>query len=219
MTVAPRKETISSRILADVRGAILRAELLPEEKINLDALRARYQTSISPMREALARLTADGLVLFEDQRGFRVAPVSREEYADLAALRADLESLALQQAVARGDMGWESGVIRAMHRLRRTSNDVEPVAWRQAHDAFHHALIAGVGRPVLLQTRARLADLGLRYRAIAGLGGDGESGPASHEVISAAATRRDAAAAIAALRAHLEEEALAVLSCLDRDHH
>ncbi|MGL4312014.1 MAG: GntR family transcriptional regulator [Paracoccaceae bacterium] len=212
--VAPRKETISSRICTDLRGAILRAELLPDDKINLDALRLRFQTSISPLREALARLTAEGLVLFEDQCGFRVSPVSREEYADIASLRTELDCLALGEAVARGNLAWESGVIGALHRLRRTSYEAEPLIWQQAHDAFHFALVAGTARPVLLQTRSRLSELDRRYRALAGVGGDGETGPASHEAISAAATRRDTKAAVAALRTNLADEAQAVLARL-----
>jgi hypothetical protein len=101
MTVPPRKETISSRVLADLRGAILRADLSPGAKINLDHLRHRFDTSISPLREALARLTADGLVVFEDQRGFRVATVSRVELDDLYALRADLEVMARRHGLGK----------------------------------------------------------------------------------------------------------------------
>ena len=216
MTVAPRKETISSRIWSDLRGQILRAELAPDEKINLETLRERFQTSISPLREALSRLTADGLVLFEDQRGFRVAPVSREEYADLGDLRAEIATVALRGAIACGDMDWESGIVRTLHRLRRTPADGALGNWQQAHDAFHHALTLVPGRPVLQRTVANLVDLSRRYRALAGLEGDGETGPASHEVIAAAAIRRDAAAAVAALRAHLQDEMHAVLVRLDR---
>jgi DNA-binding GntR family transcriptional regulator len=101
--------------------------------------------------------------------------------------------------------------VRALHRLNRTSHVADPDAWQSAHDAFHFALVSGAGRPVLLQTRTRLAVLGRRYRALAGVSGDGETGPASHEVISAAATGRDASAAVAVLRAHLEDETQAVL--------
>lgn len=199
----PVKETISSRVLADLRGAILRTELPPGAKINLDHLRDRFATSISPLREALARLTADGLVVFEDQRGFRVAPVSREEFADLALLRADLEVAALRASVEKGDVNWESEVVRALHRLARTPTEGPEDGWQQAHSVFHKALIAGAGRPVLQAIWGGLADRMRRYRALVGLWGDGLP---LHEEMAAAAIRRDAQSAIALLRDDLERE-------------
>jgi len=57
-------------------AAILRGDLKPGAKINLDRLRQDFAVSISPLREAVSRLVPDGLVEFEDQRGYRVAPVS-----------------------------------------------------------------------------------------------------------------------------------------------
>jgi GntR family carbon starvation induced transcriptional regulator len=210
MIVPPRKETISSRVLADLRGAILQADLSPGAKINLDHLRHRFDTSISPLREALARLTADGLVVFEDQRGFRVATVSRAELDDLYALRTDLEVMALQDAMIRGGMDWESGVIRALHRLHRTSANDSPEDWQAAHRVLHHALIAGATRPLLLQTCAGLADLCRRYRALAGSVGDGQDGPDSHDAIATAAASRDADTAVQSLRRHLQAEHSAI---------
>lgn len=210
MTLPPRKETISSRVLAELRRAILRAELLPGAKINLDHLRERFDTSISPLREALARLTADGLVLFEDQRGFRVAPVSLAELEDIFALRADLELAALRESVRLGGMDWESGIIRALHRLSRTSPQGDRDAWLAAHDALHRALLAGTPRMLLLRSCAGLADLALRYRALGETAGDGDSGPDSHEALALAATRRDEAAALAHLGRHLAAERHAI---------
>lgn len=211
MTAPARKETISSRVLADLRGAILRAELAPGVKINLDQLRKRFDTSISPLREALARLTADGLVLFEDQRGFRVAPVSRAELDDVLAMRLDLEVAALRDSVRHGAMDWESDIIRALHRLGRTSATDDPAQWQGSHDGFHRALIAGTPRILLLRTCVGLIDLSRRYRSLTGLAGDGAVGMHSHDAIAMAAVRRDAEEAAHCLTAHLEEERKALL--------
>lgn len=206
MAQPARKETISSRVLADLRGAILRAELLPGQKINLDQLSQRLDTSISPLREALARLTADGLVLFEDQRGFRVAPVSAGELDDILASRKTLETAALSEAIAHGGMDWEAEVVRALHRLSRTSPAGDPPLWRSAHDAFHKALIAGTSRALLQRFCGGLIDLTHRYRALTDLAGDGEGGPDGHGALAEAALRRDAAEAVARLSRHLEAE-------------
>lgn len=211
MTVTARKETISSRVLADLRGAILRAELQPGSKINLDQLRKRFDTSISPLREALARLTADGLVLFEDQRGFRVATVSSSELDDILALRLDLEVAALRDAVRHGAMDWESDIIRALHRLGRTSSTDDPDQWHNSHDAFHLALIAGTPRVLLLRTCVGLIDLSRRYRSLTGLVCDGAVGMINHDRIAMSAVRRDAEEAAQHLSAHLEEERTALI--------
>jgi GntR family carbon starvation induced transcriptional regulator len=210
MAPPARKETISSRVLADLRGAILRAELVPGQKINLDQLRERFDTSISPLREALARLTADGLVLFEDQRGFRVSRVSAAELDDLFATRMTLEPVALSEAMRHGDMDWESEVIRALHRLSRTSPAVDPLLWLSVHDTFHKALIAGRSRALQRRLCAGLIDLSHRYRALTGLAGDGEGSPDSHEALAEAALRRDTVAATERLCRHIEAERAAL---------
>lgn len=210
MTAPARKETISSRVLADLRTAILRADLAPGAKINLDQLRERFQTSISPLREALARLTADGLVLFEDQRGFRVAPVSEAELDDIQAMRLTLEVSALREAVRHGGMDWESDIIRSLHRLSRTSPAADAAQWLGSHDAFHLALIAGTPRLLLRKSCAVLMDLSRRYRSLTGLAGDGDSGPDGHEALAAATLGRDADKAADCLFRHFEAERAAL---------
>lgn len=73
-----RKPTLAGRVPLELRRAILNGQLQPGEKINLDRMREDFDVSVSPIREAVSRLVADGLVEFEDQRGFRVAPISLE---------------------------------------------------------------------------------------------------------------------------------------------
>ncbi len=139
MVDAPRKETISSRISGMLREQILKGELAPGSKVNLDRLREQHDVSISPLREAVSRLVADGLVEFEDQRGYRVVPVSRENLAEVIMLRSELEVMALRQSIAHGDLEWESNVIRALHRLTHTSRDNDGLdAWEAAHTGFSH---------------------------------------------------------------------------------
>lgn len=205
-----RKETISSRVLAELRGAILTGDLIPGAKINLDHLRSRFDSSISPLREALARLTGDGLVLFEDQRGFRVAPVSRAECADLAALHCELEVSALRAAIKAGGMDWESGIIGAQHRLQRFSPLDRPDDWARAHDAFHLALIAGANRPLLLETCQRLGLLLQRYRNLAAADDPQQADLEDHERLALATTRRETDSACAVLKAHLQRGAKAL---------
>lgn len=206
MTDTPRKETMSSRLAAHLRAAILRGDMAPGSKINLDRLRAAQDVSISPLREAVARLANDGLVEFEDQKGFRVADVSADNLSEVTQMRAALESLALQQAVRRGTLDWESDVMRALYVLTRTAPDAAEDR-AAARSEFHRALIRGCGMPMLLQHCALLADLTDRYRRLFGAEGHPPGDvDAAHRALADAAVRRDAATAEALLRAHLADE-------------
>lgn len=208
MVEPTRKETISSRISALLRGAILRGDLAPGSKINLDRLRERYDISISPLREAVSRLVADGLVEFEDQRGYRVVPVSMENLAEVTTLRAEFEVIALRNSIERGNLDWESDVMRALHLLTRTERDgtrPETIeAWETAHADFHKALIRGCGMPLLLTFCSVLHNMNDRYRCLY-LARDlsCRDVAAEHEEIAMAAAAYDADSACAALRAHI----------------
>lgn len=204
----PRKETISSRISALLREAILRGDLAPGAKINLDRLREHYDISISPLREAVSRLVADGLVEFEDQRGYRVVPVSLENLAEVTALRAEFEVIALRASIERGGLDWESDVMRALYLLNRTERDgnrPETIeAWETAHSDFHMALIRGCGMPLLLTFCSVLHNMNDRYRRLyLARHPSGRNVQAEHEEIAMAATAHDADRACAALRAHI----------------
>src|SRR5690348_17777049 len=98
------KNTIASQLVHRLREAIVSGDLRPGSKINLARVRERFDVSLSPLREALARLIADGLVEFEDNRGYRVAPVSLPNLAEVTCLRVEFECLALRHAMATGDV-------------------------------------------------------------------------------------------------------------------
>lgn len=205
----PGKATRASRVAERLRAAILAGELRPGAKVNLDQLREAFGVSLSPLREAIARLVPSGLVEFEDQRGYRIAPLSRENLAEVTRLRADLESLALGYACARGGLDWEGAVMGALHRLNRTERDpARPEtleAWEAAHSDFHMALIGGCGMPMLIDFCRTLHNLNGRYRRLllAHHPGDRDIA-AEHGAIADAAVARDGPKAAQLLRAHIE---------------
>src|SRR6266436_2137454 len=69
--------TLTSDLFDRLRTDILRCNLKPNSRLLFRDLRAAYASGMSPLREALMRLASDGLVVLEDHKGFRVAPVSR----------------------------------------------------------------------------------------------------------------------------------------------
>lgn len=166
--------SVSFTVLAYDR---LRADLLgghwqPGQKLLMHQLRERYDMGASPLREALNRLVAEGLVVHNDQRGFVVAEASAESLRDLVQTRISLESLALGMAFANRTSQWEEELVLAFHRLSRTPRSVQPdsyeenPSWERLHRAFHFALLQGCGSPLLLGFCEQLYDQAYRYRQL-----------------------------------------------------
>src|SRR4051794_23147920 len=87
---ARSNRTLTSDLFQRLRTDILHCHLRPSSRLLFRDLRVTYSSGMSPLREALMRLASDGLVILEDHKGFRVAPVSREEMVDIAATRCEL---------------------------------------------------------------------------------------------------------------------------------
>ncbi|MFB9947500.1 GntR family transcriptional regulator [Rhizobium puerariae] len=164
------KITIGSQLAARLREAIVSGELPAGSKINLDRTREMFSVSLSPLREALARLIPDGLVEFEDNRGYRVSAVSLENLAEITSLREEMETYALRESIRVGTAEWEGNVMRALHRLNRAERDAaRPKTfeiWEALHQEFHLTLISGCRKPLLINFCTMLLNLNDRYRRI-----------------------------------------------------
>jgi len=200
-------QTAYERLRADLLGCRLK----PGERLRIADLCQTLGVSLGGVREALSRLTAEGLVVAEPQRGFRVAPISADELRDLTAVRTEIEKLCLRRAIAVGDVGWEERLIAAHHRLSRTAErdpgDPARVAdtWADAHAAYHAAVVAGCDSPWLLRLRGILYAQSERYRRLSAPLGRAERDLArEHRQIMEAALARDADSACALLSSHFE---------------
>jgi DNA-binding GntR family transcriptional regulator len=138
-----------------LRADLLACRILPGSKLKIQELCNRFSVSLGAIREALSRLTSEGLVVAESQRGFRAAPISAADLTDLTMVRIEIDSLCLRLAISGGDVGWESRLVAAAHRLGRTpEREPEDLArssdeWAEAHGAFHLALVDGCNSPWL----------------------------------------------------------------------
>jgi DNA-binding GntR family transcriptional regulator len=213
----PGPETVGEVAYRRLRADIVFGRLAPGEKLRLDRVSQRYATSVSTMRELLSRLSSEGLIVAEGQRGFEVAPVSPEDFREVAAMRQLLECHAIEQSFAAGDLDWEARVVGAHHKLAAhekrmvTGEDASPESWKRCDWEFHHALISACGSKVLMQTHAAIYDRYLRYQMVAVIF-RGEVAAREHQALLDCALTRDAAAARAVLVTHIQscvEHALA----------
>lgn len=216
---APVSEpTLASAVVDRLRGDILHGVLPPGEKLRLEHLAPRYGVGRTPLREACCRLASEGLVTIEDQRGFRVAPISREDLLDLTRTRQQLEPLALRAAIAHGDIGWEGEVTAALHRLSRreptSGSGTLDDTWEREHARFHATLLSACGSPWLLKFHAMLFDQTERYRRLAQAYGKARRHVEDeHSALVKATLERNAERACALLTEHIARTTELVLSC------
>lgn len=201
--------TLATNIANQLRDLIADGRIPPGEKLHLEALRAQFGVSLSPLREALSRLSAEGFVVMENQRGYRVAPVSTQNLLEVTKLRCVLEPFALREAIQHGDDQWESEIVASIYRLTKLEKakaDGERAAeWESAHRDFHQTLLSACKMPILLQFCSTLHDLSDRYRRLfLERQPFDRDVPQEHADIYKAALERDADKACTLLRDHIE---------------
>lgn len=210
------RQSESGRTLVSVAFERLRADILsckhpPGQKLPFLKLKQAYGVGLSPLREALSRLVASGLVTADEQRGFRVAQASIADITDIAMVRKETEGLALAKSIEFGDDNWEAEIVAARHRLalleKGSSKDVEDEeVWEARHREFHTALISACHSPWLMRIAGLVNDQFDRYRRMAvdnSLSGTPTS--LEHQKIMEAALKRDADAAVQLLREHIDD--------------
>lgn len=172
--------TQADQVFEQLKFEIVSCRLAPGAKVRINELALRLAVSTGSVREALSRLSAEGMVIAEAQKGYRVAPVSEAELLDLTKTRVTIEQLCLRAAVEHGGVEWETGIVASFHRLGRiplrepSAPDVLNDEWSRAHGAFHLALVANCASPSLLKIRAGLYAQTERYRRLSIPCGRGE---------------------------------------------
>lgn len=216
--------TVPASLAERVHWGIINGEHPPGSRLKLSGLAERYGAGLIPLREALSRLAHRGFVIPESQKGFRVAPVSRDDLLDLTRTRIDIECLALRRSVEDGDIEWETRILSAAHRLKRTEvyadekqTRVTP-AWESAHMAFHDALTSACGSPRIMDFRSSMTDHAKRYRQLSvGYSASPRQTEAEHEAIINAALNRDADELCHLMGAHFSLTAEIILSATSWD--
>jgi GntR family transcriptional regulator, carbon starvation induced regulator len=168
-----RENAASFDVYRQLRNDIIACRLRPNERLRFDALRTQYGAGVGTLREALSHLVSDGLVRIDVGRGFRVAPVSTEDLADITKWRIEFEVRAITESIQTGGDDWEAEIVAAFHVLVRAGmpTHVAPsqewAAHGEKHTRFHNALAASCHSPWLNYFRNILIAQAHRYQALA----------------------------------------------------
>lgn len=149
-----------------LRDSIVRGDFAPGEKLQIAKLKDFLKVGPTPIREALSRLISSGLITTEDNKGFRVKPVSETEIQDIYSTFCQIENLALQSAIDHGTTTWEANIMAALYKLSLIENSKNPVdghEWSERNYEFHCALIAACPSACLLKIREDLYQQFDRY--------------------------------------------------------
>jgi DNA-binding GntR family transcriptional regulator len=198
-----------------LREAIVSGQLPSATELKQDDIAARFRVSKIPVREALKRLEAEGLVTFLRNKGAIVAELSSEEIWEYVEIRAMLEARAAELAAPRIS---DAHLAQARTAMATFGDELNPARWGDLNWRFHSALYADAGRPVLLMEIRSLYDKVERYvRALLAVTAEMPKTQREHAAILEAFAARDAIAAAALTRAHVLDGGASLLKYLS-DH-
>ncbi|CAN5437393.1 GntR family transcriptional regulator [soil metagenome] len=210
--------TLATNLYDQIRSEVLTGRLEPGRKLQIEFLSERYGAGQTPVREALNRLTSDGLVERREQRGFAVCEVSPADLAEITKTRCWLEEIALRESIEARTPAWEEELVLAEHRLRKTPRSLsadhyeENPEWERLHRAFHRALIGNCGSVWLIAFCEKLADQLYRYRQLAVKRTFQKRHESTeHREIIDAAIAGDSVLAVSLLTGHFRKTAAAII--------
>ena len=200
--------TLAVEAYHQLRSDIIEGVLKPGEKLRTEHLKDRYNVGAATLREAMALLTADALVVSQHQRGFRVAPMSIDDFRDITETRAMMEAQSIRLAILHGDDEWEASLSAAFHRLSRAeerlaTGDADEGYWEECNRKFHEALNAGSQSRWIRHFLAILYRQSERYRHLAFINSPDRDVHQEHVNIFEAAINRDEDLAAALIEQHV----------------
>lgn len=197
--------TLWEQVRDRLREDILAGRLDPGTELSEVALAREFGTSRGPLREALGRLAAEGLVTITPRRGAVVTQLSRQEFLDAYQVREALETLAVRLAVPlMSDV--EVAHLRELCELMgRAARDDEVHVFFDINNSFHDALVRGSRNDKLHEVHRMLVGQMVPYlpRSLE-LRGSLQQSVAEHAAILAAIEARDAERAAELLAEHIE---------------
>ncbi len=193
-----------------LRSAIFEGRFAPGERLVISTLAEQLGVSATPLREALRRLSSEGLVELQAHGSARVAAVDLHEATEIYELRRILEPMALERAVAKGGAEYREDIEQAWQQLTESR-----VATASDHAGFHRALLVGCDSAWLLRLATMLSDKAGLMIAVSLPGRPADySTAAAHRRLKELAIAGDGGGAALELARHLDGTIAALQSVL-----
>jgi DNA-binding GntR family transcriptional regulator len=213
-----KTERASDQVLRALRNSILDLTFMPGERLNPHDLAARLGVSLTPVKDAITRLTAEGLVEIKPRSGTFVADLSADDVAETFEIRRALECLAAESAVQNltdHDIKRFRKLLVLMAHPLDTPHDREEHA--QANSELHQRIVALSQNRKLEQLYAGLnahIKIARVHHSRAGWAARMDQEQAEHREIVDALEARDSTRLISALRDHIGRAAASLVADL-----
>jgi len=186
-----------------IRDAIVSGGIAQGARLNQDELAKRLGVSRAPVRDALNRLEAEGLVQTARAGGAVVAEATEQGMVDIYELRAILDAACTRLACERMSDEELSRLQEIVEATERVTDQGDLPGIVQAHAEFHYLVYAASGNAELNRVARNLWDRSYRFRVLALENRENaRHGLAQHRAILTALKARDADRAVAAAEAH-----------------
>jgi DNA-binding GntR family transcriptional regulator len=212
--VLPRPSSLADNVYEVLLGQLMSLQIQPGERLTMDNLSRELGVSQTPLREALGRLEANGLVLKTHLVGYRAAPqLSREQFEELFEFRLLLEPAAAARAAELLDDKKSEhlqGIVRSMS-VPAPGNRYRDFA---AGDAEFHDCIAAISGSTLIRDSLARLHTHIHIFRLYSHAKVTQQAIDEHRKIVEAICARDAAKAAKAMRTHIERSRKRVMSVL-----
>jgi DNA-binding GntR family transcriptional regulator len=201
----------AERVYRHVRAGILNRRFADNDLLAEGRIAEETGVSRTPVREALLRLEAEGMVALLPKRGALVLPVSAAEWRDVLATRELVETYCVRRVIDSGAAPALTGPLTtALATLQTAADDGDVAAYVAADRNFHAAIVAAAGNSILIRLYGSLRDRQLRMGAANLLGEGGLADSArtrrtidDHHAIADAIAAQDLDAAVTLTIEHL----------------
>jgi DNA-binding GntR family transcriptional regulator len=210
--------TLPSVVYEKLREAILNGYFKPGQMLRQDEVAARLGVSRSPLREALPRLEADGIVVSYPHRGYAVACLDTEEIIEVFDLRRLLETELARRSIAKrtaADIALVYGIAHEMAALSDLTDSESLSKWFDLNMRFHTALLTPSNCPHHLRALSHARNLSESYiRTERRLTGDHNQAQEEHIELARAFVMGDTERFVTLTREHSEHTLARLLSRL-----
>ncbi|MFK0150785.1 GntR family transcriptional regulator [Streptomyces sp. NPDC090493] len=203
----PVRQALSDSVYESIKAMVMDHEIAPGARVGIDALSRTLGVSPTPVREALARLESDGLVVKRALSGYRATELlTRQGLAELYEMRLLLEPRAAALAAANATEEQLDGLERIVEEMQdQPSPDGRYASYRDfaaLDQRFHEAIGQAAHRPLLADAVQRL-HAHLHVFRLGDVVGAGGPTVAEHDRIVRAVLRRNPDRAAEAMTEHL----------------